>query len=135
MPGCTMKIFSGDPIKHHVAENVEIGDPLSLVISIDKQELFGLRISDCIVRDGLGWGEQKLINDEGCPVDNEIMGQFTYSEDKTEARVNFQAHKFPYTASVYYQCNVRLCTIREGACSDTVNNKIILYYFIKFVLK
>ncbi|XP_074107372.1 zona pellucida domain-containing protein piopio [Cotesia typhae] len=119
MPGCTMKIFSGDPTRHHVAENVKIGDPLTLVISIDKQEMFGLKISDCMVRDGLGWGEQRLINDEGCPIDGEIMGQFTYSEDKTEAKVNFQAHKFPYTASVYYQCNVRLCTKHGGGCSDT----------------
>ncbi|RLU18924.1 hypothetical protein DMN91_009282 [Ooceraea biroi] len=119
MPGCTMKIFSGDPTQHHVAENVKIGDPLTLVISIDKQEMFGLKISDCLVRDGLGWGEQRLINDEGCPIDGEIMGQFTYNEDKTEARVNFQAHKFPYTASVYYQCNVRLCIKHGGGCSNT----------------
>ncbi|XP_051172704.1 cuticlin-4 isoform X1 [Leptopilina boulardi] len=119
MPGCTMKIFSGDPTRHRVAENVKIGDPLTLVISIDKQDLFGLKISDCIVRDGLGWGEQRLINDRGCPVDGEIMGQFTYSEDKTEAKVNFQAHKFPYTASVYYQCNVRLCVKDGGGCSHT----------------
>ncbi|XP_043281132.1 uncharacterized protein pio [Venturia canescens] len=119
MPGCTMKIFSGDPTRHHVAENVKIGDPLSLVISIDKQEMFGLMISDCIVRDGLGWGEQRLINDEGCPVDGEIMGQFDYSEDNTRAQVNFQAHKFPYTASVYYQCNVRLCVKHGGGCANT----------------
>ncbi|KAI4483012.1 hypothetical protein M0802_013512, partial [Mischocyttarus mexicanus] len=119
MPGCTMKIFSGDPTKHQVAENVKIGDPLTLVISIDKQEMFGLKISDCLVRDGLGWGEQRLINSEGCPVDGEIMGQFTYNEDKTEAKVNFQAHKFPYTASVYYQCNVRLCVKHGGGCSNT----------------
>lgn len=60
-----MKIFSSDPTGYHVAENVEIGDPLSLVISIDKQDNFGLEVTDCIVRDGLGWGEQKLINNEG----------------------------------------------------------------------
>lgn len=63
-----MKIFSGDPTQHHVAENVKIGDPLTLVISIDKQEMFGLKISDCLVRDGLGWGEQRLINNEGYEV-------------------------------------------------------------------
>lgn len=51
------------------------------------------------------------------------MGQFTYSEDKTEARVNFQAHKFPYTASVYYQCNVKLCIKHGEGCSDTVKKK------------
>ncbi|XP_048514006.1 cuticlin-4-like isoform X2 [Athalia rosae] len=119
MPGCTMKIFSGDPMQHQVAENVKIGDPLTLVISIDAQEMFGLRISDCLVRDGLGWGEQRLINDEGCPVDKEIMGQFVYSEDKTKAQVNFQAHKFPYIASVYYQCNVQLCVKQGGGCENT----------------
>ncbi|XP_015522645.1 cuticlin-1 [Neodiprion pinetum] len=119
MPGCTMKIFSGDPTQHQVAENVKIGDPLTLVISIDTQEMYGLRISDCLVRDGFGWGEQRLINDEGCPVDKEIMDQFTYSEDKTKAQVNFQAHKFPYIASVYYQCNVQLCVKLGSGCENT----------------
>jgi hypothetical protein len=65
MPGCTMKIFYGDPSLHEVAENVKIGDPLTLVISIDQQDVYGLRISDCLVRDGLGWGEQRLIDEEG----------------------------------------------------------------------
>lgn len=76
----------------------------------------GIRVTDCTVRDGLGWGEQRLINGEGCPVDGEIMGNFHYSEDKTKANVHFQAHKFPYTASVYYQCNVKLCMKSNGGC-------------------
>jgi len=118
MPGCTMKIFYGDPSLHEVAENVKIGDPLTLVIAIDQQDVYGLRISDCLVRDGLGWGEQRLINEEGCPIDGEIMGQFQYSPSKTVASVHFQAHKFPYTASVYYQCNVRLCIKADHGCDD-----------------
>lgn len=61
MPGCHMKIYTGDKI----AENVKIGDPLTLVVNIDEQELYGLHVTDCLVRDGLGWGEQKLINDNG----------------------------------------------------------------------
>lgn len=65
MPGCSMKIFYGDPTQKEVAENVKIGDPLTLAIHIDDQPLYGLRISDCLVRDGLGWGEQRLINAEG----------------------------------------------------------------------
>lgn len=65
MPGCTMKIFSGDPSDHSVAENVKIGDPLTLVISIDDQNIYGLKITECLVRDGLGWGEQRLIDSEG----------------------------------------------------------------------
>ena len=49
------------------------------------------------------------------------MGPFNYSETKTSAKVNFQAHKFPYTASVYYQCNVRLCLKHTGGCDDVVS--------------
>lgn len=60
-----------------------------------------------------------------CPVDGEIMGEFTYNEDKTEAKVDFQAHKFPYTASVYYQCNVRLCVKHDGGCSNTVKYEFV----------
>ncbi|XP_043203393.1 cuticlin-1-like isoform X1 [Amphibalanus amphitrite] len=117
MPTCTMRIYS-NTVDKTVAENVKIGDPLTLDISIDEQDIYGLKAVDCIVRDGLGWGEQPLINSEGCPVDYEIMGPFNYSETKNSAKVNFQAHKFPYTASVYYQCNVRLCLKHTGGCDD-----------------
>lgn len=112
MPGCHMKIFSGNSI----AENVRIGDILTLVINIDKQENYGLHITDCLVRDGLGWGEQRLINDQGCPMDSEIMGPFNYTTDREEATVTFPAHKFPYTTSVYYQCNVKLCSLKDADC-------------------
>lgn len=57
MPGCHMKIYSGKAI----AENVKIGDPITLKIHIDKQHIYGLHVMDCIVRDGLGWGEQNLL--------------------------------------------------------------------------
>lgn len=112
MPACHMKIFTGEKL----AENVKIGDPLTLVINIDKQELYGLHVTDCLVRDGLGWGEQKLVSDAGCPLDNEILGPFEYTEDRSKATVTFPAHKFPYTTSVYYQCNVKLCALEDPDC-------------------
>lgn len=57
MPACHMKIYSGEAI----AENVKIGDPLTLKIFIDKQARYGLHVMECLVRDGLGWGEQTLV--------------------------------------------------------------------------
>lgn len=57
MPGCHMKIYSGS----NIAESVKIGDPLKLKIYIDKQNVYGMHILDCNVRDGLGWGEQNLV--------------------------------------------------------------------------
>ncbi|XP_042226489.1 uncharacterized protein LOC121869304 isoform X2 [Homarus americanus] len=118
MPGCYMRIFSGSPTDKSVAENVRIGDPLTMVISLDDQEIYGMKVTDCLVRDGLGWGEQMLINKDGCPVDYEILGALEYSSSKTTAAVRFQAHKFPYTSSVYYQCNVKLCIKNAGGCDD-----------------
>ncbi|XP_076053559.1 cuticlin-3-like isoform X2 [Oratosquilla oratoria] len=118
MPGCYMRIFAGEPSDSLIAENVRIGDPLTMVVSLDDQEIYGMKVTDCLVRDGLGWGEQMLINSEGCPVDEEILGEFQYSTSKTTAVVRFQAHKFPYTASVYYQCNVKLCIKNAGGCDD-----------------
>lgn len=106
------KIYSGNKL----AENVKIGDPLKLLINIDKQDSYGLHITDCLVRDGIGWGEQKLIDSDGCPLDQEILGPFSYDSDRTKASVAFPAHKFPYTSSVYYQCNVRLCSLEEDSC-------------------
>ena len=42
-----------------------LGDPLTMVISIDHQDIYGMHVSECYVRDGLGWSDQGLINDEG----------------------------------------------------------------------
>lgn len=117
MPACHMKIFSGEKI----AENVKIGDLLKIVVYIDKQDKYGLHVTDCLVRDGLGWGEQKLIDSTGCPLDQEILGPFAYEHERREAFVAFPAHKFPYTASVYYQCNVKLCLLESEGCHKVRN--------------
>ena len=65
MPVCSMRIFSGGDADKVIAEAVKIGAKLTMEITIDEQEVYGLRVVDCIVRDGLGWGQQPLINAEG----------------------------------------------------------------------
>ena len=61
-----MHIYAGDSKDHVVAENVKIGDSLTLVVEIEKQEKFGITVAECTVRDGLGWSDQLLFNDQGC---------------------------------------------------------------------
>merc|ERR1712223_982596 len=65
MPSSSMRIFYGEPAEGLVAENVKIGDPLALVVSIDDQDIYGMHVTGCSVRDGLGWSDQSLINTEG----------------------------------------------------------------------
>lgn len=63
MPSCTMKIFRSG--RDDVAETVKIGDKLIMVIEIDQQDMYGMRVTNCVVRDGLNMAEQQLINDSG----------------------------------------------------------------------
>lgn len=53
------------------------------------------------------------------------MGQFEYTSDRTEASVSFPAHKFPYTASVYYECNIRLCPLQDPECQTVTKLNLI----------
>lgn len=117
-PAVAMRIYNHE----HVAENVKIGDLLTMTINLEGNDVqnYGLQVSNCVVRDGLSWGEQRLVDADGCPLDPEIMGQFEYAKNLSSATVQFKAHKFPYTASVYYQCKVALCTRFDGRC-DNVN--------------
>lgn len=63
MPSCTMKIYrSGDG---DAAETVKIGDNLKMVIEIDRQDMYGMKITNCVVRDGMNIAEQQLIDDVG----------------------------------------------------------------------
>lgn len=65
LPGTMMHIYAGDAVNHVPAENVKIGDPLTLKVALDQQEVYGMTVADCTVRDGLGWSEQLLYNDQG----------------------------------------------------------------------
>ncbi|XP_041981626.1 uncharacterized protein LOC121735022 [Aricia agestis] len=123
LPSVSMKIYKGDPEDNEVASNVRIGDTLTLVVSLEKQRNYGLLVSECSVRDGLGWAEQSLIADDGCPLDGEIMGFFQYSGEKQTAKVSFPAHKFPYTASVYYTCEVKLCDLNHPTDCEPCSHK------------
>ncbi|KAG8198907.1 hypothetical protein JTE90_015119 [Oedothorax gibbosus] len=118
LPSCMMKIFKGRPEQHVVAEHVKIGDYLTLSINIEKQEHYGIFVTNCVVRDGLNWSEEPLINNEGCPINEEIMGSFEYSKDLTTAHVTYPAFKFPFSSSIYYRCNVKLCLKESGGCTD-----------------
>ena len=66
MPVVTMKIYNADSNNIVVAENVKIGDPLNIVISInDTENAYGFYVTDCLVQDGLGWSEMHLIDGFG----------------------------------------------------------------------
>lgn len=65
LPGSMMHIYAGEATDHVAAESVKIGDLLTLLVELEQQDVFGMTVADCTVRDGLGWSEQQLFNDQG----------------------------------------------------------------------
>jgi len=88
-------------------------------------------VTDCHVRDGLGWAEELLVNSYGCPVDSELLPPFNYTDNK--ATVQFLAHKFPYSPTVYYSCSVKICKSTDS-CPPPLcqGSKNLLQSRIKF---
>ncbi|ODM91292.1 Cuticlin-1, partial [Orchesella cincta] len=103
-----------------VDRSINIGDPLQIRIQVHANTTHNFIVTNCLVRDGLGWAEETLVNSVGCPVDNEIMPPFRYSDNL--AIVDFPAHKFPYSPTVYYSCGVKLCQdCLAPVCQGTKN--------------
>ena len=67
LPATMMHIYAGNMTEHVTADHVKIGQNLTLVVELEQQQqpVFGMKVTDCSVRDGLGWGEQMLLNEQG----------------------------------------------------------------------
>ena len=87
------------------------------LIKLLKWRNIGIRIVDCVAFDGIGESSQKLFDENGCPVDSQIMPEFleeiTIIEDgwskkndddmvQKVFKTNFQAFKFPDRDIVHF---------------------------------
>lgn len=101
----------------------------------------GMRVVDCVAFDGVGENSQRLFDELGCPVDLQIMPDFTESivniedgwsknhEDDIVQKVfttKFQAFKFPDREIVHINCGIHLCKGRcpEVPCDGVVRSKL-----------
>lgn len=87
----------------------------------------GWRVVDCSAHDGSGDGSQKLLDHEGCPVDEQILPGLTMMAAKVmgenrvatmrhqEAIAHFPAFKFPDRDRLHVSCGLQLC---RGKCID-----------------
>lgn len=88
----------------------------------------GMRVVDCVAFDGVGESSQRLFDEFGCPVDSQIMPDFTESiidiedgwsknhDDDIVQKVfttKFQAFKFPDRDIIHINCGIHLC---RGKC-------------------
>ncbi|CAO1376733.1 unnamed protein product [Diamesa hyperborea] len=108
---------------------VDVGQNATLSIKTILARNIGIRVVDCVAFDGIGESSQKLFDENGCPVDSQIMPEFleeiTIIEDgwskkndddmvQKVFKTNFQAFKFPDRDIVHVNCGVHLC---KGKCA------------------
>lgn len=78
----------------------------------------GWRVVDCTAHDGLGDSSQKLIDEDGCPVDELLLPTPQLGPIRPialmrqqEAIARFAAFKFPDRDRLHLSCGLQLCRI------------------------
>lgn len=120
-PVCSMTIFIGGKPNGFPVDRVHTGDLITMVVSMDTEQAYTFKVTDCVVQNGDGDVSQNLVDDQGCPIEPEIMGEFDYSDDASHAMVSFNAHRFPDSNIVNYQCMVQMCLKSVGQQSCAVD--------------
>lgn len=90
----------------------------------------GWKVVDCNAHDGLGDSSQKLLDENGCPLDELVMPALLKSPARPiatmrhqEAVSKFAAFKFPDRDRLHLSCILELC---RGACEKVIIRKLLL---------
>ncbi len=51
---------------------VEVGQRTSMSVKVILPDSIDVRIIDCVALDGIGEASQKLFDDRGCPIDEQV---------------------------------------------------------------
>ena len=114
--------------KNKNSGSVEVGEATTMAIRALLPGSIGVRVVDCSAMDGIGETSQKLIDERGCPVDDQVMPALLtrvrqletgwskpHKDDLVEKlfQTTFPAFKFPDRESLHITCGVHLC---KGKC-------------------
>lgn len=99
----------------------------------------GWNVIDCYAHDGLGDSSQKLLDDNGCPLDETVMPALLKGPSRPiammkhqEAVSKFAAFKFPDRNRLHLSCILELC---RGICEKVRNFLwLLLLFIIKVIL-
>lgn len=101
-----------------------VGENATLSVRSILARNVGMRVVDCVAFDGVGESSQRLFDEFGCPVDSQIMPDFTetivdiedgWSKNNDDDMVQkvfttkFQAFKFPDRDIIHINCGIHLC--------------------------
>lgn len=109
-----------------------VGENSTLKIRSFIKRSIGMRIVDCVAFDGVGESSQRLFDEFGCPIDAQLMDDFSeeivniedgwskLNDDDVVQKIHttkFQAFKFPDRDIIHFNCGIMLC---KGECPRDV---------------
>ncbi|XP_061393068.1 uncharacterized protein LOC133328521 [Musca vetustissima] len=121
--------------------SVVVGQATTLTVRAVVPGTMGLKIVDCAALDGLGESTQQLLDDRGCPIDEQVMPALHTTikpaeegwskldeEDLVEKTytATFPAFKFPDRERLHVSCGVQLCKGRCPNVNCRTSEKLIL---------
>ncbi|KAG5876844.1 hypothetical protein JTB14_002900 [Gonioctena quinquepunctata] len=126
--------------EERTSETLQVGETAMLTVKSTLPAGIGWKVVDCFAHDGLGDSSQKLINEQGCPVDEFLMPELIYGPIRPialmrhqEAVSRFPAFKFPDRDRLHLSCGLQLC---KGPCKkvyctvdDTAENRTARTFF------
>ncbi|XP_065364568.1 uncharacterized protein cyr [Calliphora vicina] len=110
--------------------SVVVGQATTLTVRAIVPGTMGVRIVDCAALDGLGESTQQLLDERGCPIDEQVMpalhtrskhleeGWSKHNDDDLIEKTytaTFPAFKFPDRERLHVSCGVQLC---KGHCPN-----------------
>uniref|UniRef100_A0AC35U864 ZP domain-containing protein n=1 Tax=Rhabditophanes sp. KR3021 TaxID=114890 RepID=A0AC35U864_9BILA len=115
VPTCTYTIRTGSQ-NGPKAQFANVGDNLFHVWDCPS-DTHAMLIHSCDILDGQG-NKQNLIDENGCAMDDFLMQQLTYTEDRTKSFTPSNAFNFPDKISVFFNCKIRLCYRSDDGCKE-----------------
>ncbi|XP_019868469.1 uncharacterized protein LOC109597263 [Aethina tumida] len=115
---------------------LQVGETALLSVKSTLPSGIGWKVVDCVAHDGLGDSSQKLLDEQGCPVDDVLLPIPTLGPVRPiammrhqEAVSRFSAFKFPDRDRLHLSCGLQLCrkACPEVDCnsySDTFENRL-----------
>lgn len=98
----------------------------------------GWKVVDCVAHDGLGDSSQKLLDEDGCPVDEGLLPELLKGPVRPivmmrhqEAVAKFVAFKFPDRDRLHVSCGMQLC--RQN-CEIVRIITSFLYFFNFYII-
>lgn len=90
---------------------------------VSQQDVYGIFVKDVVAMDGFGKSTIMLIDSNGCPADNVVLGPVASLNAGRTLRIPIECFKFPFNDEVEYMALIKPChtMCQPNECNDKKN--------------